>query len=216
LYKLLNKFAHLFDGTLGNLKTDLVDLELKDKNEKPYHVKPYLVPHSQEQQLKDEAQRLIDFGVLQKVNTSEWACTMFIISKPDKSLRSLADLTELNKRIRKKPFPIPKINDLLQKLEGFCLATSFDLNMGYYHIGLTPNTSSLCTVVLPWGKYEYLRLPMGLCNSQDIFQEKMSELIFGLEFARAYLDDFLVVSRDTIENHFIHLEEVFTRLQAQD
>ena len=70
--------------------------------------------------------------------------------------------------------------------------------MGYYHIGLTPYASSLCTVVLPWGKYKYLRLPMGLCNSSDIIQEKMSELTFGLEFARAYLDDLLVVSKRDI------------------
>jgi Reverse transcriptase (RNA-dependent DNA polymerase) len=72
--------------------------------------------------------------------------------------------------------------------------------------------STLCTV-LPWGKYKYLRLPMGLCNSPDIFQEKMSELMFGLEFARAYLDDFLVVSK-YIESHLQHLEEVVTRLAS--
>jgi hypothetical protein len=48
---------------------------------------------------------------------------MFTIAKPDKTLRSLAELRELNKRIKRKPFPIPKINDLLQKLEGFYLAT---------------------------------------------------------------------------------------------
>ncbi len=50
-------------------------------------------------------------------------------------------------------------------------ATSLDLNMGYYHIELTPNSSRYCTIVLPWGKYEYLQLPRGLCNSPDIFQE---------------------------------------------
>jgi hypothetical protein len=100
LHKLLKKFAHLFDGTLGNWKTDPVDLELKDRNEKPYHAKPYPVQHSQEQQLKDEVQQLVDFGVLRKVNRSEWACPMFTISKPDKLLRSLADLRELNKRIK--------------------------------------------------------------------------------------------------------------------
>jgi hypothetical protein len=48
---------------------------------------------------------------------------------------------------------------------------------------------------------------MGLCNSPDIFQEKMSELMFNLEFARAYLNDLLVVSKDTFESHLIHLEE---------
>jgi hypothetical protein len=73
--------------------------------------------------------------------------------------------------------------------------------MGYYHLGLIPYASTLCTVVLPWGKYEYLRRPMGLCNSPDIFQEKMSELMFGLEFTRAYLDDLLVVLKDIFESH---------------
>ena len=107
LLKLLTKFAHLFDGTLGNWKTEPVDLELKNKDEKPYHAKPYPVPHSQEQQLKDEIQRLVDFGVLRKVNRSEWACLMFTIPKPDKSLRSLADLRELNKGI-KRTFSNPK------------------------------------------------------------------------------------------------------------
>src|SRR5688500_14997481 len=120
---------------------------------------------------------------------------MFTINKPDGSLRSLADLRELNKRIKRHPFPIPKIQEMLLKLEGFMFATSLDLNMGYYHLFLMPNTSWLCTVVLLWGKYKCLRLPMGLCNSPGIFQEKMRELMAWLEFARAYLDDLLIISK---------------------
>jgi hypothetical protein len=212
LFKLLDKFKHLFDGTLGSWKTEPIELELKEKDCKPYHSRPYPVPQSQEKKLKAEVKRLVEYGVLRKVNRSEWACPMFTILKPDSSLRSLADLRELNKRIKRKPFPLPKINDLLQKLEGFQYATSLDLNMGYYHIELSPNSSRLCTIVLPWGKYEYLRLPMGLCNSPDIFQEKMSELMVGLEFCRAYIDDLLVVSKGTFETHLDHLEQVFTRL----
>ena len=212
LFHLLDKFEHLFDGTLGNWNTNPVDLELIDPNAKPYHAKPYPVPHSQEQKLRDEIQRLIDYKVLRKINRSEWAAPMFTLLKPDSSLRSLADLRELNKRIKRKPFPLPKISDMLQKLEGFQYATSLDLNMGYYHIELTPNASRLCTIVLPWGKYEYLRLPMGLCNSPDIFQEKMSDLMVGLEFARAYIDDLLIVSKGNFETHLDHLEQVLTRL----
>ena len=90
--------------------------------------------------------------------------------------------------------------------------TSLDLNMGYYHLLFTPNASRPCTVVLPWGKYEYLRLPMGLCNSPDIFQEKMSELMQGLEFCRAYLDDLLIISKGNLEEHLEQLEKAFTRL----
>ena len=212
LFFLLNKFEHLFDGTLGSWNTNPVDLELIDPTAKPYHAKPYPVPHSQEKKLRDEIQRLIEYGVLRKINRSEWAAPMFTLLKPDSSLRSLADLRELNKRIKRKPFPLPKISDMLQKLEGFQYATSLDLNMGYYHILLTPYASSLCTIVLPWGKYEYLRLPMGLCNSPDIFQEKMSDLMVGLEFARVYIDDLLIVSKETFKNHLDHLEQVLTRL----
>ena len=148
----------LFDGQLGSWDSDPIEVELKDPNCKPYHAKPFPVPKSQEQKLKEEINRLIKYGVLQKINRSEWAAPMFTIPKPDGSLRSLADFRELNKRIKRKPFPLPKISDMLQKLEGFLFATSLDLNMGYYHILLTPNSARLCTVVLPVS-YTHLTLP---------------------------------------------------------
>ena len=93
-------------------------------------------------------------------------------------------------------------------------ATALDLNMGYYHIELTPNAKRICTIVLPWGKYEYQRMPMGLCKSTDIFQEHMSELMEGLESVRAYLDDLLVVTNGTFQDHINQLEKVFTRLRT--
>lgn len=56
-----------------------------------------------------------------------------------------------------------------------------DLNIGYYHIELAPKSKKMCTIVLSWGKYEYQKLPMGLCNSPDIFQENTSNLFSGFE-----------------------------------
>ena len=212
LHKVLTKFETLFDGTLGEWNTEPIDLELIDPDCKPFHARAYPVPQSQEAKLKAEIERLVGFGVLCKINRSEWASPMFTVTKPDTTLRSIADLRELNSRIRRKPFPIPKIQELLHKLKGFQYASSLDLNMGYYHIRLTPKASSYCTVVLPWGKYEYLRLPMGLCNSPDIFQEKMSELMIGLEFARAYIDDLLVITTGPFDNHLADLEKVLSRL----
>ena len=73
--------------------------------------------------------------------------------------------------------------------------------MGYYHILLLPNVSRLCTVVLPWGKYKYLRLPMKLYSSSDTFQEKMSELMMELELAKAYLDNLLLLSKGKLDEH---------------
>ena len=59
----------------------------------------------------------------------------------------------------------------MQKLEGFTWATALDLNMGYYHIRLDPDAQKICTIVFPWGKYQYLHLPMGINCAPDIFQE---------------------------------------------
>ncbi len=84
---------------------------------------------------------------------------------------------------------------VLQELEGFSCATALDLNMGYYTIRLDPDASKICTIIFPWGKYSYKRLPMGIAGSPDIFQEKMSELIETLEYVRAYLDDLLCISK---------------------
>ena len=174
LLKLLHKYKSLFDGSLGKWNTSPVDLELKE-GAQPYHGKPYPVPKAQERRLKEEISRLEQFGVLKRVNRSEWGSPAYTITKKDGvTLRSIADLREVNKRIKRKPFPIPKISELLLKLENFRYGTSLDLNMGYYHIELTPESSRICTIVFPWGKYEYTRLPMGLCNSPDIFQEKMA------------------------------------------
>ena len=212
LLNLLRKYNSLFDGSLGTWKTTPVELELQE-GAKPYHGRPYPVPKSQEKKLKDEIKRLEKYGVLKKINHSEWGMPSFTIVKKDGiTLRSIADLRELNKRIKRKPFPIPKIQELLLKLEKFKFGTSLDLNMGYYHIVLSPNSRKMCTVVFPWGKYEYTRLPMGLCNSPDIFQEKMGELMQDLEFTRAYIDDLLVISTGSFEDHLDKLEQVFTRL----
>src|SRR5687767_11793756 len=79
-------------GQVGTWKTAPVDLFLKDPNCAPYHAKAYLDPHSQEQKLKEEVDRLCKQGIWRKINRSKGACPMFTISKPDGSLRSLADL----------------------------------------------------------------------------------------------------------------------------
>ena len=102
---------------------------------------------------------------------------------------------------------------MLLNLEGFQCATSLDLNMGYYHIKLNPASREMCTIVLPFGKYEHQRLPMGLCNSPDIFQEKMSELMEGLSFVGTYINDLLCLTKGTFEDHLEKLERIFVRLQ---
>ena len=212
LYDLLSKYKTLFDGSLGHWIGEKYHIQLKE-NAKPYHARAYPIPKAYEQTLKMEVQRLCELNVLKRINRSEWGSPTFIIPKKDGTVRFISDFRELNKLIKRKPFPLPKIQDLLLKLEGFQFATSLDLNMGYYHIELSPDSKKLCTIVLPWGKYEYQRLPMGLCNSPDIFQEKMNTLMGDLEYVRAYIDDLLILTKGSFIDHLNKLEEIFKRLK---
>ena len=102
---------------------------------------------------------------------------------------------------------------MLRKLGGFQWATALDLNMGYYHIELTPNSKKMCTIVLPWGKYEYQKLPMGLCNSPDIFQENMNQFFEGFDYVTEYIDDLLVTANGSLEDHLEKLGTVLDKLQ---
>ena len=98
---------------------------------------------------------------------------------------------------------------MLLNLEGFQYGTSLDLNMGYYHLELNEHSKELCTIVLPFGKFKYQRIPMGLCNSPDIFQEKMNQLFDGLDFVRAYINDLLCITKGDYQDHLDKLEQVF-------
>jgi len=99
-----------------------------------------------------------------------------------------------------------------QELEGFTYAMALDLNMGYYTIRLDPKAIEMFTIIFPWGKYSYLRLPMGFAGSADIFQAEMMDLMEALESVRAYIDDLLVITRGPLEDHLDKLREVLRRL----
>jgi hypothetical protein len=97
------------------------------------------------------------------------ASISFIIPKKDETVRFLSDFWEVKKRLVRKPFSTPQISMVLQEIKGFSYATTLDLNMGYYTIRLDPDASKICTIIFPWGKYSYKRLPMGIAGSPDIF-----------------------------------------------
>ena len=211
LKALLHKYEPLFDGTLGAWTHDDYHLELKP-DVKPYHARAFPVPRVHYETLKKEVQRLCDVGVLKRVNRSEWAAPTFIIPKKDGKARFVSDFRELNKRIKRVPYPVPNIQDMMLNLERFQYATALDLNMGYYHVRLDADSRKLCTIVLPFGKFEYQRLPQGICNGPDIFQEKMMELFDGMEYIRACIDDLLVLTKGDYDDHLEKLDRTLSRL----
>ena len=139
---------------------------------------------------KKEVECLALLGVLEVANDSEWGALSFAQHKPKSNqVRFISGFRNINKKLRRKPHPMPKINEMLLELEGFQYATSLDLNMGYYHIRHSKNARKLGTIILLWEKYRYKRLPMGISNLPDIFQHKMNDLFHGFEFISAYIDN---------------------------
>ncbi len=100
----------------------------------------------------------------------------------------------------------------MQELEGFTYATTLDLSMGYHTIRLDPTVAEMCTIIFPWGKYLYQRLPIGFAGLADIFQAEMGNLMATLEYVRAYIDDLLVIAKGSLDDHLDKLKQVFIQL----
>ena len=137
----------------------------------------------------------------------------FITPEKDQTVCVVLDFRRLNKMLIMKPFPLRKISTTLMQLKGFTCATALDLNMGYYTIRIDAKASNMCTIIFPWGKYSYQRLPMGINGAPDIFQGCMSDLMDDLMYVRTYLDDLLIITSGSLSDHLAMLDPVLSRLR---
>ena len=174
--KLLKQYEKLFDGTLGKWSTPPVKIETRPGS-RPVNSRWYPVPRINKHTFKKELEQLVKIGVLERVQESEWGTPVFIIPKKEGTVRFITDYRKVNGQIVRKPYPIPRIADTLQQLEGFTFATALDLNMGYYTIPLAECSKDITTIVTEFGKFRYTCLPMGMVISGDVLQSKVYDLI---------------------------------------
>ena len=107
------------------------------------------------------------------------------------------------------------IGETIQRLEKFLSATALDLSQGYYAIPICKKSQKICTTILPWGKYAYMRLPMGVACAPDIFQSIMMDLLGDLDYVLVYIDDILIIQRvgESEDDHLNKVATVLDRLQ---
>ena len=156
--------------------------------------------------MKKEVARLVEEGVLFPIKPSEWACPSLAIPKENKIIRFISDFRGLNKKIKRKPYPLPLMHDIIPSIGKFKYATTIDLVMGYYSMLLDEIARERCAICLPWGLYCYNVLPTGLVVSADVFQEAMGKLMADLEKVFVYTDD------GTFEEYMKDVREVLERL----
>ena len=215
LLDLFSKYENLFNGELGTVPGEPVKLKLKS-DVMPYAARPYTVPKAIEYIAKQELQDLVDIGVFIEGIHSEWASPSFFRKKKDSGVHFVSDLRKLNACLQRHPHPLPLIDEVIWRMNGFTYATCLDLNRGYYHFLLDENSRKLCGIVLPWGRYAYARLPQGLMPSSDIFQAKMTQIFGSFEDVIVYIDNILVFTKKTFDHHLQRLEEVLKVLQSNN
>ena len=116
--------------------------------------------------------------------------------------------------MRRDTHPSTSVDNTLAKVSGAKFMSKLDANSGYYQIPLSEKSRLLTTFITPFGRYCYNRVPFGLVSAGDIFQRCIQDIVEGLEGVVCHMDDLLVFSSVSAEEHDSRLRNVLERLRA--
>ena len=138
--------------------------------------------------------------------------TKFRRFKKNDGVRIVTDFRKLNEAIKNDPWPMPTIQDMLHQCGGMTFVTALDLIQSYYAMNIQKRMQKYLVIILPWSKYVYLKMPMGLNISADVFQRELSRLFQGMPYVLVYIDDILVITKGTFEQHLKAVQQVLEKL----
>lgn len=200
------------DEDLGYTQTVTHPITLTD--DQPVKIPHRRIPPNQIVEVKQHIENLLNQGIIRK-SISPYASPVVIVRKKDNSIRLCVDYRALNTKTIKDAYPLPRIEEALDVLNGAKYFSSIDLIQGYHQVAVkTEDIPKTAFRVGTGGLFEYVRMPFGLCNSPATFQRLMEACLGDENFdiLVLYLDDILVFSR-TIEEHILRLDKVFTKLK---
>ena len=136
-----------------------------------------------------------------KPSTSPWGAPVLFVKKKDGSLKLYIDYCELNKVTVKYKYPLPRIDDLFDQLQGAQVFSKIDLRSGYHQLKVKTGDIEKTAFRTRYGHYEFLVMPFGVTNAPVAFMDLMNRIF------KPYLDEFIVVFIDDILIYSISTEE---------
>ncbi|KAJ9520387.1 hypothetical protein QJQ45_000129 [Haematococcus lacustris] len=180
---------------------------------RPSVVPQYRMSQEEHAELKKQVQDLLAKGMIEP-SSSPFAAPILFVKKKSGELRMCLDYRQLNKITIRDQYPLPRIDDLFDKLSGCTVFSSLDLQAGYNQIRITPEDVPKTAFKTPDGHYQFKVLSFGLCNAPATFQRVMNDAFAPVlnQCALVYLDDILVMSK-SVDEHLKHLRKVFDLLR---
>ncbi|UYV81442.1 hypothetical protein LAZ67_20001196 [Cordylochernes scorpioides] len=196
------------------IKTTSIETKIILKTEVPLYQHPRRLSQKEAQEVDAQIDEWLKQGIIQKSN-SEYASPIVLVKKKNGKTRICVDYRKLNKETVKDRYPLPLIEDQIDKLQAARLFSTIDLKNGFFHIPVAEDSHKLTSFVVPNGQYEFLKTPFGLCNAPAKFQ-RFINLIFAEEIQKGivltYLDDIVIPANDA-EEALRHLKHVLKRAE---
>ena len=210
LWCAVKKHRKLFQDTPG--RTNLTQIRIETGDAVPIHLPPYRLPKARHQAVQNEVQQLLRAKIIEP-STSSWASPIVLVPKRDGTLRLCVDYRRLNRVTKPDPYPMPRVDDLLDRLGQAKFISTLDLTKGYWQVPVHPESRQQTAFITPFGKYQFLTMPFGLVGAPAVFQRLMNNVLADVSaFSTAYLDDVSIFS-NSWKDHLVHLDEVLSRLE---
>ena len=181
----------------------------------PISKAPYQMAPIELKELKVQLQELLDKGFI-RPSYSPWGAPVLFVKKKDGTLRLCIDYRELNKITVKNKYPLPRIDDLFDQLQGASVFSKIDLRSGYHQLKIKEEDIPKTAFRTRYGHYEFLVMPFGLTNAPAAFMDLMNRVFkqYLDKFVIVFIDDILIYSRDK-EEHKEHLKIVLQVLKEK-
>ncbi|GJT45556.1 putative reverse transcriptase domain-containing protein [Tanacetum coccineum] len=176
---------------------------------------PYRLAPSEMLELSNQLKELQEKGFI-RPSHSPWGAPVLFVKKKDGSMRMCIDYRELNKLTIKNRYPLPRIDDLFDQLQGACCFSKIDLRSGYHQLRVQEEDIPKTAFRTRYGHFEFTVMPFGLTNAPTIFMDLMNRVCkpYLDKFVIVFIDDILIYSKSE-EEHEVHLKTILDLLKKE-